>query len=140
MGTQQIRKFEQDAIVDTIVDKARAKLQSKRDEHLKSDKPYKRLLSQANHVKALDKEIDVLAKEKTKICDLIRDGIQEWNSTRGNYQLEFSTYTGVLDFGLVQDYKLRNKVSNRVAIALLPKDSINNIEEIIASIANDITA
>tara|TARA_R110001592_G_scaffold132485_2_gene347094 strand:+ start:2726 stop:3142 length:417 start_codon:yes stop_codon:yes gene_type:complete len=138
MSTKQIRKFEQDAIVAVILDEAKVKLKTKRNTI--SDKPYKLVLSQANHVKAIQKKIDDLSKEKHEICNLISDGVEQWNSTRDGYCLKFSNYTGVLSLDLRDSYYLKERIANRVALALLPEDAINNIEEIIAKIANDMTS
>ena len=138
----QIRKFEQDAIVDTIADKIETELKSKRQEMIKDDRDYESMLSDANQMKALGKDIDNLTDKRNLLYGSVYERVQEWNvrSSRSNnsYALDINRYQGVLSLKpKLSSYHLKEKISNKVAIALLPKDAIENMDTIIANIAKE---
>ena len=138
----QIRKFEQDAIVNIISDKIETELKSKRQEMIKDDRDYESMLSDANQMKALAKDIDNLTEKRNLLYGNIYAHVQEWNvrSSRSNnsYALDINRYQGVLSLKpKLNSYHLKEKISNKVAIALLPKDAIENMDTIIANIAKE---
>jgi len=93
----QIRKFEQEAIVDTIADKIETELKSKRQEMIKDDRDYESMLA-----------------------------------------LDINRYQGVLSLNpKLNSYHLKEKIGNKVAIALLPKDAIENMDTIISNITKE---
>ena len=67
----QIRKFEQDAIVDTIVDTVKENLKEKSRDMVSKDKTYASMLSNANEVKAIDKQILGIKDKRDKLADEI---------------------------------------------------------------------
>ena len=133
----QIRKFEQEAIVDTIADKIETTLKSKRTEMIKDDKDYESMLSDANRIKALNKQIEELTDLRNQIATSVFKRTQEWNGANSSYRLDLTRYSGVLSLDLANQYKMKQDVTNRVAIALLPKDAIENMDTIIANIAKE---
>lgn len=134
----QIRKFEQDAIVDTIADKIETELKSKRQEMIKDDTDYESMLSDANQMKALGKDIDNLTEKRNLLYGSIYAHVQEWNVSNDTYSLDINRYEGVLSLKpKLSSYHLKEKISNKVAIALLPKDAIENMDTIIANIAKE---
>jgi len=134
----QIRKFEQDAIVETIADKIETKLKSKRQEMIKDDRDYESMLSDANQMKALGKDIDDLEEKRNLLHKSICERVREWNGSNTSYALDINRYQGVLSLNpKLNSYHLKEKIGNKVAIALLPKDAIENMDNIIANIAKE---
>ena len=130
----QIRKFEQDAIVDTIVDTVKENLKEKSRNMVSKDKTYASMLSNANEVKAIDKQILGIKDKRDKLADKIATQVHTYNAGCDTYELDFNRYSAVIRLDLTNKYKLRRSVTNQVAIALLPKDSIENMDTIIDSI------
>jgi len=134
----QIRKFEQDAIVDTIADKIETTLKSKRTEMIKDDKDYEAMLSDSNQMKALSKDIDDLTEKRNLLYGSIYERVQEWNVSNSSYALDINRYQGVLSLNpKLNSYHLKEKIGNKVAIALLPKDAIENMDTIISNITKE---
>ena len=130
----QIRKFEQDAIVDTIVDTVKENLKEKSRDMVSKDKTYASMLSNANEVKAIDKQILGIKDKRDKLADKIATQVHTYNAGCDTYELDFNRYNAVIRLDLTNKYKIRRSVTNQVAIALLPKDSIENMVTIIDSI------
>ena len=133
----QIRKFEQEAIVDTIVNTIETTFKSKRQELTEDDRGYASMLSDANRIKALNKQIDELNDLRNQIATNVSERTQEWNGSNSSYRLDLNRYSGVLSLDLANQRKMKQDVTNRVAIALLPKDAIDNMDTIIANIAKE---
>ena len=133
----QIRKFEQEAIVDTIVNTIEKTFKSKRQELTEDDRGYASMLSDANRIKALNKQIEELTDLRNQIATSVSERTQEWNGANSSYRLDLTRYSGVLKLDLANQYKMKQDVTNRVAIALLPKDAIENMDTIIANIAKE---
>ena len=133
----QIRKFEQEAIVDTIVNTIETTFKSKRQELTEDDRGYASMLADANRIKALNKQIEELGDLKNQIVTSVSERTQEWNGSNSSYRLDLNRYSGVLSLDLANQRKMKQDVTNRVAIALLPKDAIENMDTIIANIAKE---
>ena len=134
----QIRKFEQEAIVDTITDKIETELKSKRTELIKDDRDYESMLSDANYMKALGRDIDDLTEKRNLLYNSICERVQEWNVSNSSYALDINRYQGVLSLNpKLSSYHLKEKIGNKVAIALLPKDAIENMDTIISNITKE---
>ena len=134
----QIRKFEQDAIVETIADKIETELKSKRQEMIKDDRDYESMLSDANQMKALGKDIDNLTDKRNLLYGSVYERVQEWNGSNTSYALDINKYQAVLSLNpKLNSYHLKEKIGSKVAIALLPKDAIENMDNIIANIAKE---
>ena len=134
----QIRKFEQEAIVDTIADKIETTLKSKSTEMIKNDKDYESMLSDANYMKALGKDIDVLTEKRNLLYGSIYERVQEWKASKNSYALDINRYQGVLSLNpKLNSYHLKEKIGNKVAVALLPKDAIENMDTIISNIMKE---
>ena len=133
----QIRKFEQDAIVDSIVDKVEKSLKDKARELSMKDKTYKAMLSEANEVKAIKKEIQNLSDKKDKMSAKLYQEVELYNEGL-TYNLSFDKWNGVLSVSpQPNSYQLKHEIANKVAISLLPKDAIDNIDAIISNIAKE---
>ena len=133
----QIRKFEQDAIVDSIVNKVEKSLKDKARELSMKDKTYKAMLSEANEVKAIKKEIQNLSDKKDKMSAKLYQEVELYNEGLP-YTLSFDKWNAVLSVSpQPNSYQLKHEIANKVAISLIPKDAIDNIDAIIANIAKE---
>tara|TARA_R100000008_G_scaffold86361_1_gene79093 strand:+ start:1192 stop:1608 length:417 start_codon:yes stop_codon:yes gene_type:complete len=133
----QIRKFEQDAIVDVIFDKVTKSKRNKANGAITGCKEYRDLLSKANEVKSFDKQIKTLQDQRDSLSNKVQRGVEEYNSVR-EFDLDYNRWNAVLDVKTgVNKWNLKEKIANRIAISLLPKDAIQNIDAIIESIAKE---
>ena len=133
----QIRKFEQDAIVDVIFDKVTKSKRNKANGAITGCKEYRDLLSKANEVKSFDKQIKTLQDQRDSLSNKVQRGVEEYNSVR-EFDLDYQRWNAVLEIKTgVNQWELKEKIANRIAISLLPKDAIQNIDAIIESIAKE---
>ena len=133
----QIRKFEQDAIVDVIFDKVNKSKRNKANGAITGCKEYRDLLSKANEVKAFDKQIEILKESRDELSRKVSRGVEHYNSVR-EFDLDYNRWNAVLDVKTgVNKWNLKEKIANRIAISLLPKDAIQNIDAIIENIAKE---
>ena len=133
----QIRKFEQNAIVETIVDRIIKSKEAKANGAITGCKEYRDLLSKANEIKAFDKQIKTLQDQRDALSNKVQRGIEHYNSVR-EFDLDYNRWNGVLDVKTgINAWNLKEKITNRIAISLLPKDAIQNIDAIIESIAKE---
>ena len=64
-------------------------------------------------------------------------GVEHYNSVR-EFDLDYNRWNAVLDVKTgVNKWNLKEKIANRIAISLLPKDAIQNIDAIIENIAKE---
>ena len=133
----QIRKFEQDAIVESILEKVTEDKTSRAFDAVKNCKEYKDLLSTANEVKSFDNQIKILKEQRDELSNKVHRGVEHYNSVR-DFELKYDRWSGVLSTQTgVNEWKLKEKIANRLAISLLPKDAIQNIDAIIKKIAKE---
>tara|TARA_R100001086_G_scaffold168442_1_gene91566 strand:+ start:356 stop:772 length:417 start_codon:yes stop_codon:yes gene_type:complete len=133
----QIRKFEQDAIVESILEKVTEDKTSRAFDAVKNCKEYKDLLSTANEVKSFDKQIEILKEQRDELSTKVHRGVEHYNSVR-DFELKYDRWSGVLSTQTgINEWKLKEKIANRLAISLLPKDAIQNIDAIIKKIAKE---
>ena len=133
----QIRKFEQNAIVDVIFDKVTKSKRNKANGAITGWKEYKDLQSKANEVKSFDKQIKTLQYQRDSLSNKVQRGVEEYKSVR-EFDLDYQRWNAVLEIKTgVNQWELKEKIANRIAISLLPKDAIQNIDAIIESIAKE---
>tara|TARA_R100001443_G_scaffold39662_1_gene53059 strand:+ start:484 stop:900 length:417 start_codon:yes stop_codon:yes gene_type:complete len=133
----QIRKFEQDAIVESILEKVTEDKTSRAFDAVKNCKEYKDLLSTANEVKSFDNQIKILKEQRDELSSKVHRGVEHYNSVR-DFELKYDRWSGVLSTQIgINKWKLKEKIANRLAISLLPKDAIQNIDAIIKKIAKE---
>tara|TARA_B100001250_G_scaffold196057_1_gene168423 strand:+ start:3866 stop:4282 length:417 start_codon:yes stop_codon:yes gene_type:complete len=133
----QIRKFEQDAIVESILEKVTEDKTSRAFDAVKNCKEYKDLLSTANEVKSFDNQIKILKEQRDELSNKVHRGVEHYNSVR-DFELKYDRWSGVLSTQTgINEWKLKEKIANRLAISLLPKDAIQNIDAIIKKIAKE---
>ena len=142
----QIRKFEQDAIVDTTL----ATIIADRDEviaKLKLTPEYVGIQQRLDSIKDLNKQSKALddkasleKKELEKAVEVFNEDVLNSNPI---YKLEFDSWRYSESDGLsfntdISSYsKTATIIQNEIAIALLPKDAVDNIESIIKRIADN---
>ena len=140
----QIRKFEQDAIVDSTI----STIVSDKSEviaTLKATPEYTGIKQRFDSIqdlkkqsKALDDKADFERKELESAVEAFNEDVLNSNPI---YKLEYNTYyrgNDGLSFNTdTSSYSgIRTAIQNDIAIALLPKDAVNNINSIIERIAD----
>ena len=141
----QIRKFEQDAIVDTTL----ATIIADRDEviaKLKLTPEYLGIQQKLNSIKDLNKQSKALEDKATSERQELESIVEVFNEDILNsnpiYKLEYNRYSYQGETGLKFNTECSNyskagqAIQNEIAIALLPRDAVNDINSIIERIAN----
>ena len=140
----QIRKFEQDAIVDSTIstivsDKSEviATLEAT-PEYTGIKQRFDSIKDLKKQSKALDDKADFETKELESAVEVFNEDVLNSNPI---YKLEYNTYyrgNDGLSFNTdTSSYSgIRTAIQNDIAIALLPKDAVNNINSIIERIAD----
>lgn len=139
----QIRKFEQDAIVDGICTQIVANsghLISK----LEKTPEYKKLTNLKEQIGALGKQISELEEAKSELRNQFDEARTNFNDSishtalyiqSGAYyhsDLPVQIEVNVTGYGSV-----REQISNKLAVKLLPSDSLENIQAIMSSIVDE---
>ena len=133
----QIRKFEQDAIVESIFEKVTKDKTTKAFDAVKKCKEYRDLLSTANEIKSFDKQIEILKEQRDELSRKVSRSVEHYNSVR-DFELAYDRWNGVLSTQTgINEWKLKEQIANRIAISLLPKDAVENIDAIIKKIAKE---
>jgi len=145
MSSNQLRKFEQDAITNEILSDLtkRAESSQVKAEKSKSYKEIEKKLNSINlimaDIRALEKkmatatnEIDVLIKEFNVDCneDFFRLQYSNYRHNRENAAINWDTQT----------YVLRGQVEQKLALALISPDWKDRLQEIINSITEELSA
>ena len=141
----QIRKFEQDAIVDSTI----AHIISDKDDTvatLEATPEYAGITQLANTIIDLKKQKGILSDKSDSVEKELERAVEAFNedvlSSSPIYKLEYNRYSYQGELGLrfntdISNYSsARNIIANDIAIALLPKDAVNDINSIIERIAD----
>ena len=136
-----IRKFEQEAIVNQIMEGVKERLDYKVEKARKS-KDYKAIEKLANVVLKLNKERDLLEEKHKEALDRVNLAIKNYN----NYSEDslvgingLTQYTNAkLDF-FRMDWKIKNQVADKLAVALIEPNAQDRIKEIIVAIASEVS-
>tara|TARA_X000001388_G_C2144567_1_gene90021 strand:- start:149 stop:550 length:402 start_codon:yes stop_codon:yes gene_type:complete len=130
---RQLRKFEQDAIVNTIADKVNTQRKIKARQ-LVSKRDYLSFQKQIEAIEKLQEKESEIYKKHKKLKDKLRTHIKSFNF---NNQVNLVLgYHNQLEFREA-DYSLRNDISDKLAIALLEKDSTDRLPQIIKEISKE---
>ena len=138
---KQIRKFEQEAIVNQIMEGVKERLDNKVEKARKS-KDYKAIEKLANSVLKINKERDLLEEKHAEALDRVNLAIKNYN----NYSEDslvgingLTQYTNAkLDF-FRMDWKIKNQVADKVTVALIKPNAKSQIEEISKAIAKEVS-
>ena len=136
-----IRKFEQEAIVNQIMEGVKERLDYKVEKARKS-KDYKAIEKLANVVLKLNKERDLLEEKHEEALDRVNLAIKNYNKYSEDSLVGINgltQYTNAkLDF-FRMDWKIKNQVADKVTVALIKPNAKSQIEEISKAIAKEVS-
>ena len=128
----QMRKFEQDAIVNQIIKTIKSKFETN-NETLKSDKKYLAIVAINDDIKDLESKLRVLRIEKESLQNSRRELINDFNKNL-DVELDYD-YHDNLTFNF-KEWTIKRDVEDQLAIALLDSEWKDNLPAIIEEIAN----
>tara|TARA_R100001082_G_scaffold100452_1_gene69594 strand:+ start:229 stop:645 length:417 start_codon:yes stop_codon:yes gene_type:complete len=128
---QQMRKFEQDAIVNQIMKTIKSKFE-KENEILKTKKEYQAIESINEAIKDIEKRRDILFEEINILQTTRRENLDKFNN---KFDVELGTdYTNVFMFKF-DKLGIRREVEDKLAIALLDSEWKDNLPDVMEKIA-----
>ena len=128
----QMRKFEQDAIVNQIIKTIKSK-REKQNETLKSHKKYLAVVAVNEDIKELENKLKFLRQEKEVLQNSRRDLIRYFNE-KFDVKLDYDYYDNLkFEFN---EWTVRRDVEDQLAIALLGSEWKDNLPAIIEEIAS----
>ena len=136
-----IRKFEQEAIVNQIMEGVKERLDYKVEKARKS-KDYKAIEKLANVVLKLNKERDLLEEKHKEALDRVNLAIKNYNNYSEDSLVGINGLTQYTDAKLNffrMDWKIKNQVADKVTVALIKPNAKSQIEEISKAIAKEVS-
>ena len=136
-----IRKFEQEAIVNQIMEGVKERLDNKVEKARKS-KDYKAIEKLANAVLNINKERDLLEEKHKKALDRVNLAIKNYNNYSEDSLVGINGLTQYTDAKLEffrMDWKIKNQVADKLAVALIEPNAQDRIKEIIVAIASEVS-
>ena len=128
----QMRKFEQDAIVNQIIKTIKSK-REKEYETFKSHKKYLAIVAVNEDIKELENKLKFLRQEKEVLQNSRRDLIRYFNE-KFDVKLDYDYYDNLkFEFN---EWTVRRDVEDQLAIALLGSEWKDNLPAIIEEIAS----
>ena len=138
---KQIRKFEQEAIVNQIMEGVKERLDNKVEKARKS-KDYKAIEKLANSVLKINKERDLLEEKHAEALDRVNLAIKNYNNYSEDSLVGINGLTqynnAKLEF-FRMDWKIKNQVADKVTVALIKPNAKSQIEEISKAIAKEVS-
>ena len=138
---KQIRKFEQESIVNQIMEGVNERLDAK-VEKAKKSKDYKAVEKLADVVVKLQKEIEVANKKRSDALNRVNEAIKNYNEFDTDKMVGLSSMNdyskSTLGF-FRHDWQVKQQVSDKLAIALLEPNAQERIKDIIMAIANEVS-
>ena len=128
----QMRKFEQDAIVNQIIKTIKTN-REKQNETLKSHKKYLAVVKINEDIKDLENKLRILRIEKESLQNSRRELINDFNE-KCDVELDYD-YNDNLNFNF-KEWTVRRDVEDQLAIALLGSEWKDNLPAIIEKIAS----
>ena len=128
---QQMRKFEQDAIVNQIMKTIKSKFE-KENEILKTKKEYQAIESINEAIKDIEKRRDILFEEINILQTTRRENLDKFNN-KFDVKLE-TDYTNIFMFKF-DKLGIRREVEDKLAIALLDSEWKDNLPDVMEKIA-----
>ena len=137
---KQIRKFEQDAIVNQIMEGVNERLDSKIDKAKKS-KEYKAIAKMHESVSKLQNSIDRMVEAKNEEVQILNEQIKKFNNfyTVENVGVSKIGYNNQELSWWKHDWEFRNQVADKLAVALIEPNAQERIKEIITAIASEVS-
>ena len=138
---KQIRKFEQEAIVNQIMEGVEERLDTK-IEKAKKSKDYKAVEKLAEVVVKLQKEIDVAKEKKSVALQRVNEAIKNYNEFNTNENISLCNMNDysqkTLSFSK-NDWQIKHTVADKLAVALIEPNAQDRIKEIIVAIASEVS-
>ena len=138
---KQIRKFEQEAIVNQIMEGVKERLDNKVEKARKS-KDYKAIEKLANAVLSINKERDLLEEKHKKALKRVNRAIKNYNNYTEDSLVGINGLTQFTNAELEffrMDWKIKNQVADKLAVALIEPNAQERIKEIITAIASEVS-
>ena len=136
-----IRKFEQEAIVNQIMEGVSEKA-DKQIEKAKKSADYKAIVKMTDKLQKLKEQRDALSRTLSKEEIKVNNAIHDYNamSENGVYCLRgLETYVTTYNLDWVKkDWQVRDKIRDKLAIALLEPNAQTRVKEIIMAIVNEV--
>jgi hypothetical protein len=136
-----IRKFEQEAIVNQIMEGVSEKA-DKQIEKAKKSADYKALVKMTDKLKKMKKQIDALTKELNEEEKSVNQAISNYNamSKNGAYNVgSVYSYDGSYAMNWRKDdWGVKRQVADKLAIALLEPNAQARVKEIIMAIVDEV--
>jgi hypothetical protein len=130
---KQLRKFEQDAIVNTIVKKVKAK-HSEKTRQIVSKKDYLAIKKNQETIRNIVKETDKLRDKARDLNAKLKIRIDAFNH---NHKLDLDMdYNSRLSFKF-NKYNFQRPIEDKLAIALLETGSTDRLPQIIDEIVKE---
>ena len=136
-----IRKFEQEAIVNQIMEGVKERLDNKVEKARKS-KDYKAIEKLANAVLKINKERELLNKKHEEALDRVNLAIKNYNNYSEDSLVGINGLTQYTNAKLEffrMDWKIKNQVADKVTVALIKPNAKSQIEEISKAIAKEVS-
>ena len=130
---KQLRKFEQDAIVNTIVKKVKAK-HFEKTRQIVSKKDYLAIKKNQQDIQSLVNEADKLSDKAKDLRKKLKTRIYAFNHNH-NLQLD-SDYNNNLEFRFTE-YHIKQPIEDKLSIALLETGSTDRLPQIIDEIVKE---
>jgi len=137
---KQIRKFEQEAIVNQIMEGVNERLDSKIQKAEKS-KEYKAIAKMHDSVAKLQSSIDRMVEAKNEEMQILNEQIRKFNDFHTVENVGVSTigYNNQDLSWWKHDWQVKNKVADKLAVALIEPNAQERIKEIITAIASEVS-
>lgn len=136
-----IRKFEQEAIVNQIMEGVSEKA-DKQIEKAQKSADYKSIVKMTDKLQKLKEQKDALSRTLSKEEIKVNNAIHDYNamSENGVYFLrELETYVTTYNLRWIKkDWQVRDKIRDKLAIALLEKNAQTRVKEIIMAIVDEV--
>ena len=136
-----IRKFEQEAIVNQIMEGVSEKA-DKQIEKAKKSADYKAIVKMTDKLQKLKEQRDALSRTLSKEEIKVNNAIHDYNamSENGVYCLRgLETYVTTYNLDWVKlDWKVKDKIRDKLAIALLEPNAQTRVKDIIVGIVNEV--
>ena len=138
---KQIRKFEQEAIVNQIMAGVNERLDTT-IEKAKKSKDYKAVEKLAEVVVKLQKELDEVSEKKIVALRCVNEAIKNYNEFNTDEKINLCSMNDysqkTLSFSK-NDWQMKNTVADKLAVALIEPNAQDRIKEIIVAIANEVS-
>ena len=138
---KQIRKFEQEAIVNQIMEGVKERLDTT-IEKAKKSKDYKAVEKLAEVVVKLQKELDEVSEKKLVALRCVNEAIKNYNEFNTDEMVGLSSMNdyskSTLGF-FRHDWQIKGQVADKLAVALIEPNAQEKIKEIIVAIASEVS-